>query len=110
MAKRQPKFDVDFKQRKKQRDIAKGIRDPDPVVKGHRKNAKKKYAVFLRNHDDSPNVGRVLSKREWVFINILAETGYGYSMEWLSREEVIEKKLMGYEILPIVKRNYLFVK
>lgn len=90
--KKQPKWEVNFQDRIKQRDIAKGVRPPDPEQKGFRYKQHKKYIVTppLDNQKAVMNQPAWLREYDW--------TLRMYKVLWLKHHEVVERKLMGYTV------------
>ena len=90
--KKQPKWEVNFQDRIKQRDIAKGIRPPDPEQKGFRHKQYKKYIVTppLDSQKAVMNQPDWLRKYDWSLRM--------YKVLWLKHHEVVERKLMGYTV------------
>ena len=86
--KKQPKWEVNFQDRIKQRDIAKGVRPPDPRQKGFRHKQYKKYFVIPPAHKEFPHAYLDMYYR------------FAGKILWLKHHEVVERKLMGYTVEP----------
>ena len=104
--KKQPKWEVNFQDRIKQRDIAKGIRPPDPEQKGLRHKQYKKYIV-------APPLPPLDDQKRQVEYNWLQKYNYTMRMSkvlWLTYNEVVERKLMGYTVELYDDKNHWFMR
>lgn len=92
MSKKQPKFEIDFHQRLEDQKKSKGITQP--------KLQRHAYTVIPPEdelcYDDYDTFAKIM---ELHFIKIFPP------IEKLTRDEVIEKKLMGYTVKPVKEKN-----
>jgi hypothetical protein len=99
MNKKKPKYEVDFRERLKQRDIARGVTSPDNKTKGFRNKQRKQYLVIA-----PVNNTELLD----IYLDIYRIlTG---QILWLTHHEVVEKKLMGYTIEPYDDKKHYWVQ